>query len=421
MKRPLALELGHWAATRTSSSGDGELADAALIDTVCVALAAREQPVAEMAAVLGSPGQWAAMAHALDYDDLHLPSTSHISAVCVPAALAHGGGSAAYLAGAGVMARIGTLLGWRHYDAGWHTTATAGVFGAAAGAAVSLGLSAEQTSAAIALSVSAAGGVQRAFGSDAKPLQVGMAVRAGVAAAELAARGARPDLTAFDAWLDQVNPSGGDALDGPEAVPGGLAVKIFPCCYALQRPIFAVREICRGRRIAPDAVLAAEVRAPLSTVKPLIHHRPTDGAQGKFSLEYGVAAALLDGFPGQWSFSDVAVRRTAAQELLPRVSFLAGEPGGGLLDGECEIALELADGDVLRAAIDVPEGAPGRPPSPGVLAEKGAGCLSGLDLAVSDIDWGSAASLLATHAPAPAAALKVRAMSAELQGEGDVG
>ncbi|HLY50505.1 MAG TPA: MmgE/PrpD family protein [Solirubrobacteraceae bacterium] len=413
MERPLALELGHWAATRASSGGDRELADAALLDTVCVALAAREHPIAEIAGVLGSPGQWAAMAHALDYDDLHLPSISHISAICVPAALARAGGSAAYLAGAGVMARIGTLLGWRHYDAGWHTTATAGVFGAAAAAAVSLGLSAERTAAAIALSVSAASGVQRAFGSDAKPLQVGMAVRSGIAAAELAARGARPDLTAFDAWLDLVSPSGGDAMDGTEAIPGGLAVKIFPCCYALQRPIFAVREICRGRRIAPEAVLGAEVRAPVSTVKPLIHHRPTDGAQGKFSLEYGVAAALLDGFPDQWSFSDVAVRRPAAQELLPRVRFLSGEPGRGLLDGECEIALELAGGDVLQAAIDVPEGAPGRPPSPGVLAEKAAGCLSGLDLAVSDIDWGSAAALLAAHAPT--------AMLAELKREGDVG
>jgi 2-methylcitrate dehydratase PrpD len=407
MGLPLAQQLGHWAAGHRPSGRDEELADAALIDTVCVALAAREHPVAEMAAVLGNPGQWAAMAHALDYDDLHLASTAHISAICVPAALAYGGGSFAYLAGAGTMARIGTWLGWRHYDAGWHTTATAGVFGAAVAAAVSLGLGAEPTAAAIALAVSAAGGVQRAFGSDAKPLQVGTAVRAGVGAAELAARGARPDLTALDAWLDLVEASGSDGVDDAEAVPGGLAVKIFPCCYALQRPIFAVREICRGARLAPDEILGIEVRAPESTVKPLIHHRPSNGAQGKFSLEYGVAAAALDGFPGQWSFSDPAVRRPDAQRLLPLVRFVSAGVGGGLLDGACEVAVRLQSGDVLAASIEVPEGAPGHPPSPATRAEKAAGCLDGLDIEISDIDWGGAGSLLAAYAPSAAPAPRV--------------
>ena len=86
-------------------------------------------------------------------------------------------------------------------------------------------------------------------------------------------------------------------------------MKIFPCCYALQRPIFVIREILGAHRLTPDQIAAIEVRAAQSTVKPLIHHRPLTGAQGKFSLEYGVAAAILDDFPGQWSFTDPAVSR----------------------------------------------------------------------------------------------------------------
>ena len=66
------------------------------------------------------------------------------------------------------------------------------------------GLDSVATAAAIAISVAAAGGVQRAFGSDAKPLQVGMAAQAGAQAAELASLGARPDLTALDTWLQLV-------------------------------------------------------------------------------------------------------------------------------------------------------------------------------------------------------------------------
>src|SRR5579862_5647592 len=84
---PLALRLAEWACEHRPEPLDEQIARGALIDTVCVALAAREHPLTEIAKALGAPGQWAAMAHALDYDDLHLPSTSHISAVCVPTPL----------------------------------------------------------------------------------------------------------------------------------------------------------------------------------------------------------------------------------------------------------------------------------------------------------------------------------------------
>jgi 2-methylcitrate dehydratase PrpD len=294
---------------------------------------------------------------------------------------------------------VGTLLGWRHYQAGWHTTATAGVIGAAVAGATARGLTAEQTAAAIALSVSAASGVQRAFGSDAKPLQVGMATAAGLQAAELAAAGAQPDLDALDAWLPLVQASCRSVPDGEESIPGGLAVKIFPCCYALQRPIFAVREIARHQRLNPEDIVRIEITAPESTVKPLIHDRPANGAQGKFSLEYGIAAAVLDGFPGQWSFGDEAVRRPAAQQLRSRVRFRGTGTGKGLLDGRCEIAVHLRDGEVLTAEVDLPEGAPGRPPALEILTAKAASCLDGLEESIDDIDWESSASLLSAYAP----------------------
>ena len=98
----------------------------------------------------------------------------------------------------------------------------------------------------MALAVPAAGGVQRAFGTDAKSLQVGFAVDAGIRAAQLAAAGAQADPAAVDAWLGLV---GGDpaAVDpsGP-VIPNGLAVKLYPCCYALQRPISALSELAQS-------------------------------------------------------------------------------------------------------------------------------------------------------------------------------
>src|SRR5215217_3146743 len=171
----VASALAHWAAGFAPAAEDEAMAQRALVDTVAVALAARDDPVGRMLSPLGRAGRWAAFAHVLDFDDLHMPSTTHVSAVCVPVALATGGGARAYLAGAGVMARLGTALGWPHYARGWHATCTAGAPAAAVGAGVALGLDAGGIARAVALAVPAAGGVQRAFGTAAKSLQVGFA------------------------------------------------------------------------------------------------------------------------------------------------------------------------------------------------------------------------------------------------------
>src|SRR5690349_22888215 len=339
----VAVTLAEWAAELDPDPGDLELAHRSLLDTVAVTLAAREHRVTRLAAPLTTGARWAVAGHVLDFDDLHMPSTTHVSVVCVPTALAvsdmaaselaGGDGARAYLAAAGVMARLGTALGWRHYSAGWHATCTAGAPAAAAGAAVALSLPAERIAAAIALAVPAAGGVQRAFGTDAKSLQVGFAVEAGIRAARLAAAGAQADPSALDVWLGLV---GGDpsAVDpsGPlsPAVPNGLAIKLYPCCYALQRPISALSEV----HADPAAVRRIVLRTPEATVVPLIHHRPESGLQGKFSLEYAAAAALLDGYAGFDSFTDEAVRREEARRLVSVVETKLDPGGDWLLDGE---------------------------------------------------------------------------------------
>lgn len=395
-----AAALGTWAHRLRPTDDDLALADRSLVDTVAVALAARGEPILQVVESLPEVARWSVAAHILDFDDLHMPSTTHISTVCVPVALATGGGRRAYLAGAGVMARVGSALGWEHYTRGWHATTTAGALGAAATAAVAAGADDELVATALALAVPAAGGVQRAFGTDAKSIQVGLAADAGVRAATLALAGARADTRAVDTWLGLL---GGDpaALDtsGP-AVPDGLAIKIFPCCYALQRPISTVRDLLARRPgpLDPADLRRIIVRTPEATVTPLAHHRPTTGLEGKFSLEYAVAAALLDSHPGFASFTDDAVRRPAASELVERVEVELGDGGDGLLSGRTEIELHTAGG-VLRGDLALPPGAPARPPTDGELATKVADCLTGTDLSVSDLTWESGADLLRRHLP----------------------
>jgi 2-methylcitrate dehydratase PrpD len=398
---PVADALARWAADLTPGPEDLALADRSLLDTVAVTLAARDHPVTALAAGLPEGARWAVAGHVLDFDDLHMPSTTHVSVVCVPTALATGGGARAYLAAAGVMARLGTALGWRHYAAGWHATCTAGAPASAAGAAIALGLDAGQIATAMALAVPAAGGVQRAFGTDAKSLQVGFAVDSGIRAARLAAAGAHADVTALDAWLTLV---GGDpeAVDmaGP-AVPDGLAIKLYPCCYALQRPISALAELAGG--LEPDRVRRIVLRTPEATVQPLIHHRPVTGLQGTFSLEYAAATALLDPYPGFASFTDAAVTRDAAVRLAGLVETQLVPGGSWLLDGELDAEIHCGDGTVATVRQQYPPGSPGRPPSAGQLQSKLADCVRGLDTDPAGWTFANAAAVLRQFLPAGAA------------------
>jgi 2-methylcitrate dehydratase PrpD len=397
---PVAEQLAGWAAGLEPSDDDLALAQRSLVDTVAVAIAARKHPIGELLGELSECEAWAVLAHVLDFDDLHMESTSHVSAVCVPAVLATGGDARAYLAAAGVMARLGVALGWPHYAAGWHATCTAGAPAAAAGAAVALGLGAEEVAAAMALAVPAAGGVQRAFGTAAKALQVAAAAQGGVRAARLAAGGASADPSALDQWLGLV---GGDparlALGGP-AVPGGLAVKLFPCCYALQRPIAALRALALDD-LDPAQVARVVVRTPESALAPLIHAAPATGLEGKFSLQYAIAATLLDGRPGIASFTDEAVARPAAQALVARVEVEATPGGDGLLAGDVAIEVALADGSALSTTLDLPPGSPARPPSDAEMAEKVADCARELADEVLAVDWVDAGALLRERLPAP--------------------
>jgi 2-methylcitrate dehydratase PrpD len=393
-----ARVLAQWAHDLEPTPADLALADRSLLDTVAVTLAARDHPVTKIAASLTEAGRWATTGHVLDFDDLHMPSTTHVSAVCVPATLAAGGGARAYLAAAGVMARLGTALGWPHYSAGWHATCTAGAPAAAAGAAVALGLDASQIATAIALAVPAAGGLQRAFGTDAKSLQVGFAVEAGLRAATLAADGANADDSVLDAWLPLVGAGRGVDSSGP-AIPDGLAVKIYPCCYALQRPISALAELAGATGLDPADVRRIELRTPEASVVPLIHHRPDTGLQAKFSLEYAAAAALLDRYPGFASFTDDAVRRDAARRLAAMVETTLVPGGDWLLDGELEVRIHSGNDSVHDAVLAFPPGSPARPPTAEQLSAKLADCLAGLDTDWSAWTWQNAAEVLSRFVP----------------------
>jgi 2-methylcitrate dehydratase PrpD len=332
----------------------------ALLDTIGVILAGAPEPVTrivasvvaaegarpvadQLGATLRTSAEGAALVngtsgHALDYDDVNLSVRGHPSIAVLPAALAaaQSAGTSgralleAYIAGVEVMAKLGQAMGPKHYRAGWHATSTLGTLGAAAAAGKMLGLNAPRLTHALAIAVSEACGCQQNFGTMTKPFHPGHAARCGVHAARLAAAGMTADPTAIEGPLGffTIFSLGAARLDGLEEslgrpfdfVSAGLSVKKYPCCFATHRAADGVLELVGEHGIRAEDVEAVTVVVPVGGRQPLIHERPQTGLEGKFSMPYVMAAAILDRRLVLDSFTDEAVQRPEAQALLQRVT-----------------------------------------------------------------------------------------------------
>ncbi|MCJ2059026.1 MmgE/PrpD family protein [Methylobacterium sp. J-048] len=249
--------------------------------------------------------------HVLDYDDVHASVRGHPTTVIVPALLAAldpdalpsaDAFLAAYLVGLETMAHLGRAIGPAHYERGFHATATLGPLGAAAAIAHLRGFSARTTAIALGLGATQAAGLRLQFGSDAKPLHAGLAARNGLAAARLAEAG----LSGAEDCLD--GPNGflqaygfGEAapervLEGWGApwqiVRPGLTLKAFPCCTAAH-PV-AVAGLGLHREGIRD-LTRATITFPPGGDAALVVRTPRTGIEARFSPEYILAAALVDG------------------------------------------------------------------------------------------------------------------------------
>jgi len=135
--------------------------------------------------------------HSLDFDDYHDETVIHASAACVPAIFAiaekydKSGEEflTAMILAIDVAIRVGLGLGDYHYQKGWHTTSTAGTFGATAGAGKLLGLNIDQMVNAFGICGTHASGLRQVFGTMCKPYHAGKASKEGVVSATLSTMG----------------------------------------------------------------------------------------------------------------------------------------------------------------------------------------------------------------------------------------
>jgi 2-methylcitrate dehydratase PrpD len=341
------------------------------------------------------------MAHALDFDDVNWSMSGHPTVPLLPAVLAlgqeaHASGAEvllAYVLGFEVETKIGLGVNPRHYDLGWHATSTLGTLGAATACAKLLGLDVEKTRMALGIAASTAAGLRQNFGTMTKPLHPGQAAMNGVTAAQLARLGWTAEANILEAPygfcqlyaganqynLDDIVKRLGHPF---ELLATGVAIKQYPCCAFTHRALDAMLALVQQHQLNAADVVAVECRVGRPTMEVLIHTRPQTGLEGKFSMQYCLAAALLDKRIGLLSFSDEKVRRPAAQQLFERVTMrLHPEVQHHGTSGEelpVMVTVTLRDGRTLSTPIQHPKGHPANPLTAIALQDKFEDCAYGV-------------------------------------------
>ncbi len=334
----------------------------------------------------------ATASHALDFDDFASGIGGHPSVPLVPAILAVGDiqnvsgrqAISAYVAGFEAESRLGRAVHPVHYDKGWHPTATLGIFGTVIAVSHLLNLDEQRTATAIAIASSLASGIKTNFGTMTKPLHIGHSVRNGLMATFLARDGFTANSECFEhkqGFLAAFQ--GEDTFDisklfenwaNPlEIVDPGFGLKQFPCCGSTHTAINCMIDLRREHNLSPDQIRSVQVLVNPRRLPHTDNPDPQNGLEGKFSLPYLIARALVDGDVRLCHFDDQAPFEPSVRSVMAKISTGAHPDMPAQSDNQfgSEVVIDLNDGRRINHRIDHRLGrGPGHPMSMDELRHK---------------------------------------------------
>jgi 2-methylcitrate dehydratase PrpD len=288
--------------------------------TVCTIIGNKLRTSAYLAALANGT-----IGHALDYDDMG--GFGHPSVALLPTALAVGellGKSGrdiltAYVLGFEVAVHLNRGAQNVQGLSGFHSTATFGTIGSTAVAARLMGLTTQQTVMAFGLAGSMPSGILQNFGTHTKPLHAGMSCRSGVMAASLAKQGWLATDSFIESKVGWAHAYIGQGKYDPEKMTANLGktwlskntivIKKYPCCGSNQGALDSLTALLNEHNVSPDDVACVDVDNVPAISHVLLHPNPTYGFQGKFSIHYNIATALVDRKINIESFTDAKLNR----------------------------------------------------------------------------------------------------------------
>jgi 2-methylcitrate dehydratase PrpD len=351
---------------------------------------------------LKAPARFAAFAngiaiHADDYDDTQLAVAkdrvygllTHPTAPALPPVLALGERDnrsgldvlTAYQIGVEVETKLAEAIHPRHYDDGFHSTATLGALGAAAGAARMAGLDVEATRRALGIAASQAAGLRENFGTMTKPFHAGRACESGLVAVDFAALGWTATPVVLEAQRGFFNAAGGGYDEGAIrnrlgnpwtfAFPG-VSIKPHPSGSLTHPGMGLMLELIESHDIRPEEVARVRVGTNRHMPNALIHHRPTTELQAKFSMEFCMAILLLERKAGLAQFTDAVVNRRDVKKMIGKIEFGVHPEAeaAGYEKMTTIIDIELTDGRAVGGRADFGKGSPTNPMTDEELAAK---------------------------------------------------
>ena len=317
--------------------------------------------------------------HVLDFEPMWLPATHALSpALAAVLALGETLGSdgakilTAMVLGIEIQGRLRQAAGaLESHELRFHPPGFVGPIGAAVAAGHLLDFNADQYANAIGIAGSRCGGLFVNLGTMTKATHCAYAAALGLEAALLTRRGFTGCLTLFDpapqSYGDAFFPrgfAGETLLDFGQTfriVDPGYAIKIFPAKFSTHYAITAAL-MARPQIPSPDAIRAVRITA--ADVPSSDRPHPRSGLDGKFSLQYTAAVALLDGHAGLSSFTDERLARADMQALLGKIQVKLSRDIPSIYTAGRYLDLEvtLADGTIVRTRCERPRGSWGAVP-----------------------------------------------------------
>jgi 2-methylcitrate dehydratase PrpD len=290
----------------------------------------------------------ALMGHRLELDDVHTNSKTHIGTVVVPAAVAlsqylNSTGREfleAVICGYEVMSRIGMGLGVSsHRNKGWHSTSTAGTFGAAAAASKLMKLDLKQTAYALGMAGTQSFGVW-AFLEDSassKILHPARAAASGIEAALLSKAGMTGPVSILDAKDGGLFQAMSDEFDLSLVIKDlneeyeilKVDNKPYPCCRSTHCAIDSALYIRENYDFEIEEIDRIEIETYLVGYKQCGvtegSINPKTSVDAKFSTPYTFSTALINGEVTIKSFLEDNIKDFGIQKFLKKVKVKPSE------------------------------------------------------------------------------------------------
>lgn len=300
------------------------------------------------------------LSHGLDYDDRNHSSTFTLAAAFAAAENGDLSGKQlleGFIVGREVRNSLDKLFSDRNSGIGpgakgWHSNGILGGIAAACSAGRVLRLDGQQMRDAVGLSAGSCGALTRDGGTMAKPFRTGHAAATGLTCALLAMSGFSADETVLEGrhgLLEALSPlpdaaiqSLGRDLGIKFHLEGGIKSKPFASCTATHSTTEAMLRLRARTPIAPDSIEA--IACDLKPY-PLVRQFPQRGVEGRFSMRFCVAMALLHGRLNADEFTNANVNDPTVQALMHRTRHT---PGTG------KLVVSLRDGSELSETLRAP-------------------------------------------------------------------